>query len=1086
MFMFKHILEIMTRSEFKTLSLHIPYEKRYLALPLLVRQKTIPCDEAHEGFIPTEFIMQAQNVLTHHLLGPARDLLINYTLNLVAVITSIYNLFTCVTTSSTVTGICIALANTASTVALLAKAYGMDVSLDSITSLVTSIATSCYSDEAHEASGGLPRPSNVTTVIKALSLLLAGITTCTMHDVGPVIGKLNGAVTLSNNFTTVLQDLALDVFGLDVTGIGALRDAAQELENKGKELATLTAQALITNSFNEAKNWMDTTEKFLRTVRPTNFNTATLIAMHAQITKRVIEAQQELSECRSRPAPAALYLYGARGHGKTELLKNCIIAKLNKAFSLQGNEAKLYDLNSGKYHRRLLGERWAVFDEFGAAVQPNNNSVDPTTLNSIISGGVATIPGASVDTKQQTAAFNAVFLMANKPLKEIDVGFTPEAKMAFASRFREVYVEDPQYDNKRTRSDQPHRALDFSHLNLMMKSEVSPLPNLKKRRGDYLVSVDQLVKVLISDIKRNQENHVALTSNIGNLDSDAAGFPLWSPDEPHASTDPPVFWIAGKPGVGKTKHIVPLIETTATALGMEVVYGMTRNSANRTFFILDDVVNLLTLEGQTTYKSFFDALQWNDVVFVISNFGRHKRFPTYGKFSEIQDIPPFLNSIFRRCAQNTARHYEVLDTGLYHWTEGKVEIDTLISHVAGAVVNMDVGIKNEMPPSDVQYDVDMCADMQPSIDNIWPVIQQGAHNPIAFATLAPKVRQILSSTMAKTMSPNDLIRTIVDSVIRDCPNIKIRLITPTTAYGLVNGILYMSSGFDNPVQDITDDNFTVNDRGTLLTITRQEFLDFRANNASLDNRHGIALVKLKATSPYAWDTLCRRYPKTWNNVVTDALAAISLRTKQLINWIMHNPIVACLIVLIVFGLKKWYSSNTELRHSCVCKYFNDEDCPFDESHTKKGKTKGKRSRYTHYKSININGRLLYEDDMDNQFEERIWHEMRHRSREGGTRHTWAVGGISFLAEFDDVAGRWSVTSQDEAHARLRDTRLYNQLKSNVRDIMAADGTTMKCTFVSPEMAFLPRHFKDHPTPWFVDGIVKVEPKYTDEDREIFC
>jgi hypothetical protein len=942
-------------------------------------------------------------------------------------------------------------------------------------------------DEAHAAIGiGAKTPYH--SVTKIIGLVLATCLSC-VSDKTKVIGNINGIVSLSGNVFNIIKDLALDIFGVDVSGNAELHTIATELETEGKKYTAATNKQFRDTMVTEAKTWVANTERFIRSVRSAELNTSVLISLVSAVSKRITDIDQVKNDVRSRPVPAAVYFYSPRGYGKTDYINHYLIPNLNRAFNLEGSRKDIYDLSSGKYFRLMNGEAWAVFDEFGA-VTSDKEVMDPSTLNKILSGGNVTLPGAALETKLQTASFNGVFLAANRPIDEVPSNFTPEASAAFKSRFSEIRVNDPQYREEHrggTRTNQPHRRPDYSHLNFYISTAVPlELPGrFNPHAREFRTTAAGVVQHVINLIRQHQQRFDAANQAENLIVAPEAGFELWQPsnDVAHVNrTDVSVFWVAGKPGIGKTETIIPILVTTMEALGIPVRHTMIPNHERRTCYILDDIVNTETMEGQQEFLDFYNELNYQDIVVVISNYGCHERFPSYGRLSEIPRVKNLIPGFMRRTSMQTAFHYEYSPGTFTHYTNGNVDLHEFISHIAATVINIHVKPVARAPPSDVDYDFDLTLKSEnPSVSDVIPALTSGLKSP-SYATLIPQVSNLMR-TIGIAESNEVLIR-IGRFIVRQYPNVKVRVVTPSRAYGFIDNTLYMSNPLGSGIDFLTPESAQITWGESEYNITKQMVYDVRMKRVSdFSDPAMTALMALKTEAPHHWDTLKNYYGLPITDKITLVHQYVQAKTSALLDYLFSRP--SLLVFLVVFGFSLWWCCK-QVDNGCACKG-KEGDCPFNDYAFAKGKNKrgrGRRTNYKHFKSIIFNGMHLYEDDVvGHPIWERIWHEVHNKAKKGLMRASFEMGTTSFDAFYSEDDARWVVTTMDQALVKFEESRIIRAAKSNTKPISAANGT-MWAFGVDDRTFVVPAHLLLIGGPYIIDKYYKATLQYADSAREI--
>ncbi|APG78412.1 hypothetical protein [Hubei picorna-like virus 65] len=1101
--MTQEIITNMQPSSYQRLGFHASYENRHRVIWEYIRRcnrsGTISVDTAQEGLVemPLEFMVKLREVLAQHL--PATNFsILTGMASFTGLVGSIYLLCKSMFAKDCMS-IFASLSCLLSTIYFSAQAikHAMKATPDMITAKVFELYRNILNtwginqdpDQAQASSGTPLHPAaSMTRSMVMVTTMVASM--CGLNVLNG-IRDMNTIVTGAKNMTDVVCDLLLDVFGIDLSGVAELKAAAIELEEKGQKFLGYATKDFNGQIFQDAKSWMTQTETLIRTVKNSNFNTNVLQGLHASVLKRVTEVQQLRSQCHRRPAPACLYLYGKRGRGKTEFVTSWLFPSLSQTFGLNEEQSQVYDLNSGKHFRQIAGERWAIFDEYGALRQANQTGMDPTTFNTILSGGNATIPGAAVETKHQTASFNGVVIMSNRKASDVDVGLDPKSKDAFCSRNLEFHVVDPRYVKKLGRYGQTHRDRNFNYLQFRhyaasqadLPAYIPPQfwdPGLKAanmRAGDVL-------KCMINQIKQNQDNFNALSTPVAPVTP--AGFDLWQHDVAQEGTRVPVFWIAGGPGIGKTETYVPTIENLVQSMGMQICHGYeTRKSTAPTCWILDDVVDTTTVVGQTKFADQYNSCQTSDMIIVISNFGPISRFPTYGRTSACRPISYLVPSFERRSGLQTPLHYEVTSTGIWNY-DGRTTKVNLMKHIVRVHMQSDIEFVSvvSMPP--IPWDVEIVSDNPtPGIDCMISALR----GVIKYPALTAHAIRVLTQARGKPIMPT--IRSLLQYVNLQYPTLKIRVACQIHQYAYADGKVYHMAGMSAGFAPVDADSVQIDAAGVHMTVHRNTYLNVvnRCLTTQDDTAEVLLLNDLRISDPVCWKKIETHFPMS----LTDRIAfmGIYVRDKALQFWekLKEQPLLQLVVVVIAF-LMIWWFTNIGKPRQCAC-FGQDwgDICPFDEAQMAKGKNKGKRSNLKHFRSLKLGDKIIYKDDIEGELLlERIWQGVEHQAKAGNKTVTIDTGLVSYQGFYDESDMRWSLTVVDSAQAALFDHPIYEKIKKNTVVVTNAALTRMHAFLITPTIAVLPRHFCLTPNPWKIgDTDYTLREIYQDELREVlFC
>nr|QUS52698.1 polyprotein [Mute swan feces associated picorna-like virus 2] len=943
-------------------------------------------------------------------------------------------------------------------------------------------------------------------------------------DVTKRYHSLNTSLQVARNSEEFLTDLLSSTFGIDLTGEDQVRTTVTEFETEGAKFIDASFYNFSHFMVEDARKWKRETENLIRTIKPSTICTSTLTAQLVKITTLISKVLTARTENRRRPVPAAVYLWGAEGRGKTSFFNHYLIPSLNQAFGIEETKGGTpYNLNAGKHFTTLTTERWAFYDEFGARQQERNDSVDPTCLNNIISGCTAALPGAAVDEKNQVSNFNGVFLASNRALLDVDVGFTMEAKRAFITRWMEVEVVDPRWSPTSGRANQNHRTSDYSHLQFYVTVTNSRYANLgvsptallptpstststagakpKKtvtpsaRTSRRLLTAPELVQAIIADIKFNQDNFATMQSAVAANTTPPAGFELYN-DVPEVSAFQNVFWISGAPALGKTTTLIPLLKACITATPYEVVTTLDPQPDNqRLFYILDDVVDPATIAGQRAFMEFVNQVHPNSVVIVISNhFNPLRRWHLDYYRLNVQPFVGHEPGFERRCGVYTSRHFHYDGANLTcYYAPQTVSfrpsgfLPYVMRHLTGySPIEVVFG---DAPP-DLKYDifVDLGQNYKNPVSFIYAITRQCVKQTLAnprTMRLAKDVRKIIKLYESLSSAPPPKVLAKMFEFCRDqAGTFSIKIISNIGTMCYHDGVVYVQKFAKMFVRtDTTAGTISVilqhNDGEGIVSCHKYDRLRAMRRNlldpATL-TQDDSALLLLRESHHPIWNEVLAALPCS----LSDSLARMkdSIRRSTMAWWksLKINGYYILFFALFSILLYAAYKYFPQKKHSCVCttKLWNDTErdqsiCPFDHPEAKKAGAK-RNSRFMHFKTIKYNTQLLSAEQAgDGHMSERVWGVVAANAKAGKKSFTASIGPYNHIrAEYDDDEMRWNVFDMDVPEASsLRDSNVFKKIASNVFKVTAACTSSMKCTMLNNSIGMIPRHFSEFPGPWTV-------------------
>lgn len=1161
---YKFILEKCTPEFYKTLGLHFPYERRHLAIHEY-RKKcqqlgSISADIPQFGTttIPLYLLDSIKELLYTHLKEKAQELLSN-THCIILVASSMYMVIKALSRRAFDEILCTSY-NLVSHIYNLAQQFNISLSqqLDTAITMCTNLLKPIFDlYEARDTAQYAPAPTGVPADPRPKAvhgILITLVAVGSLFGMGSAtnITKAANAITHARTVTDTLVEYIFILFGVDLTGTHNLQQTVDALEKEGRRLTTMPSKSFAGVYVAQARDWLKRTDTLVRMVRPQNFNTSVLVSLHSELTKRVTETDQAMLECKNRPVPFGVYLYGDPGQGKTESIMSYIVPSLSKTFNLQGPRAEVYDLSESKYFRPIRGEAFAFVDEFKAASNKNDTGEYTQIINKVVSGGIATIPTAGLEGKTQTAAFNGIFFSSNKHHSEMDIGLNADAKNAFTSRFHTFKVVDPNYIPGNGRTNQMHRQPDFSHLEflyvpskLVGAGSTTPYnPLVHKVKGKDVktkthgaqtvvpFTIEEVIQFLIFQLEENQQNFEKLR-NIAPANIPAT-FQLWTPhtemeevmelkgDQAQAGFKggPNVFWITGEPGVGKTTTYKPLLRAFAENFLLPVYevrsirdgyveiplsqgnYGFKPVNKLRpnSVLILDDVVDPSTTEGQRAYARLYDSLPHTAIMIIFSNYGRmgySSYLPAFITGTKIKDIPDVgVPGFYRRTNIKTKFHYQVGTFGLYNARAGLIEstskegmANSLWNHFLHVILQEEVSWKSVDTLPDYNWDVDIFLDSDsPSIQEIANAIRTAGI--IHYPRLATGVASIILNS--NTEPATSVCSKIVNYVRNSNSTIKVRICVGERKFAYAHNVIYHSHTISSGI-DFHEKDFEVDVMGSKFTIPVDTLHKHQTYGHTLvtEPYHYVILNQLRLNEPILWNKLITRYPLGWREQY-DRFKRLAY--DKILSVLEEHPYTILMsFMVIIAAAATWYmfrSNSGGFRPCLFCSKYKLEECPFDRDVAEKGKAKGSKSKYTHFKAIKVRGQLIYKEDCENFIDvERLWLGIANHARAGLKQCRVSTGVFDYDCRYDENSMRWVADYVDVAQASMMDDPVIRAAQANLVRVTSANNDFIHLLFLNAEVAVVPRHWLLTPRPWKIEPLsgldgYTLDVLFEDPSREV--
>nr|QJI53501.1 MAG: hypothetical protein [Riboviria sp.] len=474
-----------------------------------------------------------------------------------------------------------------------------------------------------ETSDDDPTTSKVPAImIKVVSVLGVGIcTACGMKAPANLLKDVGATLRAADTTVEAVNEFLADVFGVDVSGNKAEAILLQNLELQAEGFLKKTnGEWAQPNLIHEIESWIKLANEQIRKPHLKDKPSATRITTHVvDISRRLTEIIHTRAAAKPRPVPECVWIWGPPGVGKTEFVHNVLIPRLAAAFECSPST---YNLNSGKYSLPMLNERFAVFDEAGAAKENKHDCL--SSLNNLLSSGACVLPGAGVEDKHQTASFNVVIFMSNLPPTKCNFGLLADAKDALITRMSVWYVEDPQYRPLIARHLQPHRQPDFSHL-----AWKKAIPTGPPTTSENLIT--SIIQGVVHKTERFEANDKPILSPV-KVKADKANIPkdftLPTPFDVPTSSTPFTISLCGLPGTRKTTVWIPEIKGMFAALGYTSFHlnkkwwaTPTKPSTIPTLWIIDDQTNLTDGPDAQMLLQLINQIRVTDVILFCSNYG---------------------------------------------------------------------------------------------------------------------------------------------------------------------------------------------------------------------------------------------------------------------------------------------------------------------------------------------------------------------------------------------------------------------------------------------------------------------------------
>nr|QYV43051.1 MAG: polyprotein [Picornavirales sp.] len=780
----------------------------------------------------------------------------------------------------------------------------------------------------------------------------------------------------------ILTVLLWECLDIDIKGDKLLLKEVKKLTDEGTKFEQMLSQDLFGKNMMEAETWVEKAIKLDRALgKSPDMRLRSLIA---KVTNTISETRKADAGSSPIPTPACVILYGKPGLGKS-LFSKFIFQQLSNHFN---TDDRIFDLNTGgKHFGHYANEQWGFYDEFGAEKEIGENNF-MKIINQILSGNPANIPGAAIEDKHQYSKFTGINLISNKTPRSLELGLVPEAKDAFISRLIQTEVIDPNHDPKLHRDAQTHQAENFS--NLVCKVRM-PNGKFKEFPGDkfylYVAEVVQnnqnkfakrknmfgsaatvttsgrLVRdaqnladftqrrtldLLDPDVNedgaipKGELPNMEFTPSTSSIDIDTDVIPQLFPDSMDASIGR-TLWISGPPGNGKTLGIVPFIKRYADNTDTPIV-EVTRQYGTRArkmhwikpatpigvIYILDDVVDPTTKEGQIEYADFYDRhiAATNSTAVVISNYG-----PQKGYFSRITGA---LASLLSSSAQYTPAVVEhpafgrrsgwTCDGGSMHITtddrlsfstpEGKtVVIDEFItSYLSGVIGDAPITI-NEVLPSVMpftQAESDLWLDLQPEITSveILRAIIQGSSSRVA--RLANKLHSLNLDQFDVKVGIN-----VYKTLLKQIPDVKIRVVVGPVVLIGHGKELYMSKASTSAYTFRFDHNgipcipTIFGDIG----VKREDYIAFLTKELLPADKYQVAAFNAfshaQSLDKEAWGKLEAAFPLSFSEVLSISNKRMMAGIAKQKNIILGTLGVGALVTTFAMVLKYAFSSDSD-------------------------------------------------------------------------------------------------------------------------------------------------------------------------------
>jgi hypothetical protein len=950
-------------------------------------------------------------------------------------------------------------------------------------------------------------PTMLTT-LRVLSVITTFTASFFEIDVAKRMAAFNTSISAAKHMQDFFADMLMATFGIDVTGQDEIRKTLQEFEAKGATFLDASFHHFSTEMLTEARTWKTDTEALIRAIKPSTICTINLTNQLAKVTTLISKVLVARRENKRRPVPAALYFHGEAGRGKTSYLHNYFIPSLNKAFGLAKDSGGTpFNLNAGKHFTTLTNERWALFDEFGSRVQERSDSVDATTLNNIVSGTTSALPGAAVDEKNQVSNFNGVFLISNRPIGAVDVGFTTEAKAAFISRWAEIQVIDPKWKPSSGRTHQSHRDPEFKHLQFVLTVTNSrykklgiPHPTNVNRR---ILTSAEVVALAVTEIKFNQEAHQKMQKTVDTNSTPSAGFELWT-DTPESFEFHNVYWISGEPGRGKTTVLIPELKSIYASTPWIIQETMTPlPDQENVVYILDDIVDPGTRQGQRGFMDFANTINKNSIVIAVTNhINPYRKWHINYYTADIRALEVYEPGFLRRCGAYTARHFFWNGAELQNfYGSGNMDTYHFMKFIYKTMThNAPIEIEHLQPPDELDYDIDI--DLGAAY--LTPI--QFIEKMCISAAVIPKFFPLMRCTTQIRQLYNGMIKlpppVITVKLLEFCREkvgaFTIRVRSAAGVFAYHDGVCYLFEFDEFTIEDVPEMKSVriikrTNDLGTIT------YEQLRLMRISMAEPHMMTppmmhMASLRLQTHPAWDHACSYIPFSSTDLLyrlTTSLRKTITKWWESLNQTTQHLMFFALIVIALWALLKFFRTTPT---TCDCKKWpgdvRDQDtCPYDMP---EGKTKGaaRRSRFTHFKAFKYNTKIISEEQaQDHMLHERIWGTCSANAQAGQRQFEAQIGPtMRVKGRYDDEEMRWIIEDMDmpESTDRVRDSALAKKLSKNSIQLCAADGAQIKATMLTGEIGITARHFNEYCRPWAIEqhtGFTAV-PIMEDRYREL--
>nr|QUS52701.1 polyprotein [Mute swan feces associated picorna-like virus 5] len=924
--------------------------------------------------------------------------------------------------------------------------------------------------------------------------------------VGAVVRNSSTLLTSTEVLCDNADSLIHGLTGWDVFGTNELRTLHAVYEERAVRYIARDVSRCTKAELTEIEDFIKVAGDFCRRKQVSGINVNPLSNRISNLVEKLAQRRIVAYAVKDRPVTTGCYFWGDEGRGKTTFIKDYLIPRLSATF---GVSSETYTMLNTKYSQPVTNERWAFWDEFGSSAKASETEVGHS-LNSIMSSAPAILPGASLESKSQTANFTGIFLSANIPPQDATLGLTAAAKKALLSRLQTYKIEDPKYKKNSSRVNQPHRKADFSHL--VIKQKMPP-----KNVGDLaeyeIITAEKLLSNISAEIVTHQLNFErgATKSTIPMTNKSVIvpnNFTLWAPEKapeideqaesaPAAVNPPEVIYLHGTPGFGKTTTVEKFMTAHSEYLGkirpVKWVIGPSGlnkeiNKIERdirptkAFYVLDDVISDFSKDTFDKLRTFHDSMPDGCTLLYISNFhplcqcSYKCRFKTWIRTMFAGAIYP---GVYRRIFMNC---YKAVGNGWRSCGGETYSPTRLLSQAFFRTNRVVYGVPKVLP---TQWDATMNLG---ACDNLVSDLRKAKCNWKAKSMIGVALPYAVNPPTTGT-SFIALCATMARKLPELCVNIQ-------TSFGkvlFIKGTVYIQApvcsaalvydkGFAQVMADKTRFTLTPEHIVAYTTVvaprTAEEMLAFTAIDRAL------AADRIKTCASLAQD------PTTF--IRCDA----QIRSEQISFWrrwskpVMIAIGIASVAALVVhIGSKE---NKVEPTRVCSCKmgapvncYLADPivtdyylDSEWDEWSEAKGKTKrgrGRRHRAaripgTH--KFTFNGIIYYDDELEHGSKEgNIAHDLNFHLREGlayeGAGGYWQIDFSTAGRRYRGVArdGMWDIMEAEQAemvtgrpdvpevHNPVKDIVLQNTVELRTETGVFASFATM----INSTIGFAPYH-----------------------------